>query len=87
MLNVLYFYVNTFRSMCALPYMGVFSSSVISCFPSMLLKYCLKDCEMVTVAPLLFLVSLFLPYAPYFYCKVFIFQNLLGFFLVHIFVS
>ena len=52
-LNVLYFYISTFRSMCEVPYMDVFSSSLISCFPGMLLRYCLKDCEMVPVAPVI----------------------------------
>jgi len=47
MLNVLYFYISTFRSMCAVPNMAVFRSSFISCFPGMLLRliiiilYCL----------------------------------------------
>ena len=32
-LNLLYLYISTFRSMCAVPNMTVFSSSLISCFP------------------------------------------------------
>ena len=32
-LNLLYFYISTFRSMCAVPNMAVFSSSLTSCFP------------------------------------------------------
>ena len=36
-LNLLYFYISTFRSMCAVPNMAVFSSSLTSCFPDMLL--------------------------------------------------
>lgn len=35
--DVLYLYVITFQSMCALPNMGVFSSSLILCCPGMLL--------------------------------------------------
>ena len=37
MLNLLYFYISTFRSMCAVPNMAVFCSSLTSCFPGMLL--------------------------------------------------
>ena len=36
-LNPLYFYISTFRSMCAVPNMAVFCSSLTSCFPGMLL--------------------------------------------------
>jgi len=32
-LNLLYFYISTFRSMCAVPNMAVFSSFLTSCFP------------------------------------------------------
>jgi len=35
-LNLLYFYISTFRSMCAVPNMAVFCSSLTSCFPGML---------------------------------------------------
>ena len=52
-LNLLYFYVSIFRSMCAEPNMSVFCSSVISCFPGMLLTYFLNDFEMVAVAPII----------------------------------
>ena len=31
-LNLLYFYISTFQSMCAVPNMGVFCSSLTSCF-------------------------------------------------------
>ena len=37
--------------MCAVSNMAVFWSSLISCFPDMLLRYCLSDFEMVPVAP------------------------------------
>jgi hypothetical protein len=33
LLNLLYFFISTFRSMCAVPSMVVFSSSLTSCFP------------------------------------------------------
>jgi len=42
-LNLLYFYISTFRSMCAVPNMAVFWSSLTSCFPGMLLKYFLNE--------------------------------------------
>ena len=32
-LNILYFYISTFRSMCVVPNMAVFCSSLTSCFP------------------------------------------------------
>ena len=36
-LNLLYFYISTFRSMCTVPNMAVFCSSLTSWFPGMLL--------------------------------------------------
>jgi len=53
MLNLLYFYISTFRSMCAVPNMAVFCSSLTSCFPDMLLTYFLNDFEIVPVAPII----------------------------------
>ena len=50
---VLYFYISTFCSMCAMPTMAFFCSSLISCFPGMLLRYCVNDFEMVPVTPLI----------------------------------
>jgi len=41
-LNLLYFYINTFRSMCAVSNLAVFCSSLTSCFPGMLLTYVLN---------------------------------------------
>jgi len=49
-LNLLYFYISTFRSMCAVPNMAVFWSSLTSCFPGMFLTYFLNDFEIVPVA-------------------------------------
>ena len=43
----------TSRSTCAVPKMAVLCSSVISCFPGMLLRYFLNDFEMVPVAPII----------------------------------
>jgi hypothetical protein len=51
-LALLYFYVSTFRSMCAVPNMTVFCSSLTLWFPGMLLAYFLNDFEMVQVAPI-----------------------------------
>ena len=42
-LNILYFYISTFRSMCAVPNMAVFCNSLTSWFPGMLLTYLLND--------------------------------------------
>jgi len=52
-LNVLYFYISTFRSMCAVSNMAVFCSSFTSCFPGMLLTYFLNNFEIVPVAPII----------------------------------
>jgi len=52
-LALLYFYVSTFRSMCAVPNMAVFCISFTSWFPGMLLRYFLNDFEMVPVAPII----------------------------------
>ena len=52
-LNLLYFYISTFRSMCAVPNMAVFYSSLTSCFPGMLLTYFLNDFEIVPVASII----------------------------------
>ena len=48
-LNLLYFYISTFQSMCAVPNMAVFCSYLISCFPGMLLTYFLNDFEIAVV--------------------------------------
>ena len=50
MLNLLYFYINTFHSVCAVPNMAVCCSSLTSWFPVMLLRYFLNDFEMFPVA-------------------------------------
>ena len=52
-LNLLYFYISTLRSMCAVPNMAVFCSSLTSCFPGMLLTYFFNDFEIVPVAPII----------------------------------
>ena len=76
-LNLLYFYISTFRSICAVPNMAVFCSSLTSCFPGMLLMYFLNDFEIVPVAPIItgttYHLCFYIPHALHFYCKVFIF--------------
>jgi len=58
-LTPLYLCVSTFQSICAVPNMAVFCSSLISWFPGMLLAYFLNDFEMAPVADL-HLFSIFL---------------------------
>ena len=52
-LNLLYFYISTVRSVCAVPNVAVFWSALTSCFPGMLLMYFLNDFEIVPVAPII----------------------------------
>ena len=52
-LNLLCFYISTFRSMCAVPNMAVFCSSLTSWFPGMLLTYFLNVFEIVPAAPII----------------------------------
>ena len=58
-LNLLYFYISTFRSMCAVPNMAVFCSSLTSWFPGMLLMYFLNVFEIVPVAPIITGITFF----------------------------
>jgi hypothetical protein len=51
-LTLMYFYISTFRSMCEVPNMAVFCSSLTSSFPGMVLTYFLNDFEIVQVAPI-----------------------------------
>jgi hypothetical protein len=48
-LTLLYFYITTFRSMCAVHNMADFCSSLTSCVPRLLLMYFINDFEMVPV--------------------------------------
>ena len=59
-LNLLYFYISTFRSMCAVPSMAVFCSSLTSWFPGMSLTYFLNVFEIVPVAPIITGIFFFL---------------------------
>ena len=68
-LNILYFYISTFRSMCAVPNMAVFCSSFTSCFPGMLLTYFLNDFETVPVAPTITGITFVFTYYYYYYYK------------------
>ena len=52
-LNLLYFYISTFRSMCAVLNMAVFWSSLTLCLPGSLLTYFLNDFEIVPAAPII----------------------------------
>ena len=56
MLNLLYFYVSTFRSMYAVPNVAVFWSSSTSCFPGLLLTYFMNGFEIVFELLLLLLL-------------------------------
>ena len=74
--------------MCAVPNVAVFCSSLISCFPGVLLTYFLNDFEIVPLAPIITGITfVFTFHMRYFYRKVLIFYNLLGFFLNQISVS
>ena len=66
-LNLLYFYISTFRSMCAVTNMAVFCSSLTSCFPGMLLTYFLNDFEIVPVAPIITGITFVLHFICYYY--------------------
>ena len=59
-LALLYFYVSTFRSLCAVPNMAVFCSSFTPWFPGMLLMYFLNDFELLPVAPIITGITLLL---------------------------
>jgi len=73
-LTPLYLYVSTFRSVCAVPDVAVFCSSLTSWFPGMLLTYFLNDFEMVSIAPIITGITFVFTFHMrlYFYCKVFI---------------
>ena len=61
-LNLLYFYISTFRIICAVPNMAVFCSSLTSYFPGMLLTYFLNDFEIVPVAPIITGITFVFPF-------------------------
>ena len=51
------FYTSTFWSICAVPKTAAFCHSLILCFTGMLLGYCLNDCEMVPVLPVIKVIT------------------------------
>ena len=57
MLNDLYFYISTFRSKCAVTSVAVLCSSLIPCFPSMLLRNFLNDFAMVPAASVITIIT------------------------------
>ena len=60
-LTPLYLYVSTFRSMCAVPNMAVFCSSLTSWFPGMLLTYFLNDFKIIIIIIIIIIISHFSP--------------------------
>jgi hypothetical protein len=54
-IKVSYFYITTFRNMCAVSCTAVLCSSLMSCFPGTrtLLRYFLNDFQVVPVAPII----------------------------------
>ena len=54
--NVLCTVTSVLSAVCTAQY-GCFCSSLISCFPPMLLRYCLSDFEMVPFAPLITVIT------------------------------
>jgi len=66
-LNLLYFYISTFRSMCAVPNMAVFCISLTSYFTGMLLTYFLNDFEITITILLLLLFLITFMYGPHNY--------------------
>jgi hypothetical protein len=76
-INVLYFYINSFRIMYAVPNVAVFSSSLMW-FAAVLLGDFLNDFEMVPVVPFVFGVTFvfYILHALCVCCKIFIFRPL-----------
>ena len=73
-LNLLYFYISTFRSMCAVPNMDVFWSSLTSCFFWYVAYVFSKWLWNSPSRPYYYWYHLcfYNPHALYFYCKIFI---------------
>jgi len=84
---VLYFHISTFRSLCAVPTTAVLCVSLISCFPDLLLRFCLSDFEMVSLGTLVTVIIIALT----FHMRLIsilrsLFFSLLSFFLDHIYI-
>ena len=73
--------------MCAVPSRTVFSSSLTSCFSDMIFRYFLNEFEIIEVAPIIYGITFVFSRTLYFCSKVFVFQNIFGFFLDHIPIS
>ena len=74
-LNVLYFYISTLRSTCAVPNMAVFCSYLISCFPGTLLRCFLNDFEIFPVAPIIIGITYLLYATCFFLYHISVFRN------------
>jgi hypothetical protein len=55
-LALMYFYISTFRSMCAVPNMAVLCSSLTLWFSGMVLTYFLNDFEMVIIIIIIIII-------------------------------
>ena len=53
MINVLFFYFSTFKGICAVTNIAVFSSFLMSCPTGMLFRYFLNDFEVVLFTPVI----------------------------------
>ena len=52
-IKVLYFYISTFRNMCAVYGIAVFCNSLMSCVSGMLIRYFVRYFNVPTVAPII----------------------------------
>jgi hypothetical protein len=88
MLNLLYFYISTFRSVCAVPNMTVFCSSyfVLSRYVAQVLSEWFWDSPSCPYY-YWYHFCFYIPHTPYFYRKIFTFFNLPSFLFYHISVS
>jgi hypothetical protein len=55
-LNLLYLHISTFRSMCAVPSMVAFCSSLISCLPDIFLRYFVNYFEIFPADPVIIII-------------------------------
>jgi hypothetical protein len=73
-LSLMYFYISTFRSMCAVLNIAVFCSSLTAWFPGMVLKYFLNDFETGFCRSYYYWYHprFYIPHTLYFYCIIII---------------
>jgi hypothetical protein len=57
-LALMYFYIRTFRSMCAVSNVAVFCSSLTSWFPGMVLTYFLNDFEIIIIIIIIIIITI-----------------------------